>query len=302
MKRMNNQKKFALKPGVASTLLALLGVAGLPAMADEAAQKAAEAAGKRVDNARVLDKAIASPGEWQPDFTYPLPSGVSRSDVQAMRAAAEPKGAPQASELVSDDRVGALFASGKADLLPAAYQQMDALVARYQGKRGLRFAVVGHTDNQRLSANTRRIFRDNPGLSEARALAVATYLREKLNLPAAAVSIRGMGEAQPVASNGTPEGMARNRRVEVKFWHAEMPVPAVAAPRLPCAPDAIYWEKVGGILAQSRFEGLHVYEDGTIKYAGYGIEICSEDIGKTVFLTEEEAERAIEEMEGKKDG
>lgn len=58
MKRMNNQKKFALKPGVASTLLALLGVAGLPAMADEA-----EAAGKRVDNARVLDKAIASPGE-----------------------------------------------------------------------------------------------------------------------------------------------------------------------------------------------------------------------------------------------
>ena len=189
MKRMNNQKKFALKPTVASTLLALLGVAGLPAMADEAAQKAAEAAGKRVDNARVLDKAIASPGEWQPDFTYPLPSGVSRSDVQAMRAAAEPKGAPQASELVSDDRVGALFASGKADLLPAAYQQMDALVARYQGKRGLRFAVVGHTDNQRLSANTRRIFRDNPGLSEARALAVATYLREKLNLPAAILEL-----------------------------------------------------------------------------------------------------------------
>lgn len=68
---------------------------------------------------------------------------------------------------------------------------------------------------------------------------------------------------------------------------------------LPCAPDAIYWEKVGGILAQSRFEGLHVYEDGTIKYAGYGIEICSEDIGKTVFLTREEAEKALQEMEGK---
>ena len=71
---------------------------------------------------------------------------------------------------------------------------------------------------------------------------------------------------------------------------------------LPCAPDAIYWEKVGGILAQSRFEGLHVYEDGTIKYAGYGMEICAEDIGKTVFLTHEEAEKALQEMEGKKDG
>lgn len=71
---------------------------------------------------------------------------------------------------------------------------------------------------------------------------------------------------------------------------------------LPCAPDAIYWEKVGGILAQSRFEGLHVYEDGTIKYAGYGMEICAEDIGKTVFLTHEEAEKALQKMEGKKDG
>lgn len=66
---------------------------------------------------------------------------------------------------------------------------------------------------------------------------------------------------------------------------------------LPCAPDAIYWEKVSGILAQSRFEGLHVYEDGTIKYAGYGMEICAEDIGKTVFLSREEDEKALREME-----
>ena len=71
---------------------------------------------------------------------------------------------------------------------------------------------------------------------------------------------------------------------------------------LPCAPDAIYWERSGSILAQARFEGLHVYEDGTIKYAGYGMEICAEDIGKTVFFTREEAEKALQEMEGKKDG
>ena len=69
---------------------------------------------------------------------------------------------------------------------------------------------------------------------------------------------------------------------------------------LPCAPDAIYWEKVGGILAQARFEGLHVYEDGTIKYAGYGMEICAEDIGETVFLSREEAEKALQEMEAAK--
>ena len=71
---------------------------------------------------------------------------------------------------------------------------------------------------------------------------------------------------------------------------------------LPCAPDAIYWERSGSILAQARFEGLHVYEDGTIKYAGYGMEICAEDIGKIVFLSREEAEKALQEMDGKNDG
>lgn len=63
---------------------------------------------------------------------------------------------------------------------------------------------------------------------------------------------------------------------------------------LPCKPDAIYWERSGSILAQSRFEGLHVCEDGTIKYAGSGMEICAEDIGKTVFLAHEEAKKALE--------
>lgn len=67
---------------------------------------------------------------------------------------------------------------------------------------------------------------------------------------------------------------------------------------LPCAPDAIYWERSGSILAQARFGGLHVYEDGTIKYAGYGMEICAEDIGKTVFLTHEEADKALRKMKG----
>lgn len=231
MKRMNNQKKFALKPLVASTLLALMGLAP-----QAHASEPVKDAGKRVDNSRVLGKAISTPGEWQPDFTYPLPSGVSRSDAQLMRATAAPERAPQASEVASDDMLGALFASGKAELLPAAYEQLDSLVARYHGKSGLRFSVVGHTDEQRLSANTRRVFRDNSELSEARALAVATYLREKLQLPATAVSIRGMGESHPVASNRTAEGMARNRRVEVKFWYEEA-VADVVETQPPCVPD-----------------------------------------------------------------
>lgn len=68
---------------------------------------------------------------------------------------------------------------------------------------------------------------------------------------------------------------------------------------LPCEPDAIYWEMIGDVPAVSRFEGLRVCEDGTIKYSGSGMEICAEDIGKTVFRTREEAEKALQVREGK---
>ena len=68
---------------------------------------------------------------------------------------------------------------------------------------------------------------------------------------------------------------------------------------LPCAPDAICWKVIDGTPTISCFGGLHVYEDGTIKYAGLGEEICAEDIGKSVFLTYKEAEKALREMAGK---
>ncbi len=224
MRYVKQKGKFSLKPTLVATLAALAALAAAPGLADEET-------GKRRDNARLESRDIPAPGEWQPDFSYPLPSGVSRADAQAMRVAAMPAGMPQASEAMSEGVVGALFESGKADLLPATKERLDALAARYQGKSGLRFSVVGHTDSQRLSANARRIFTDNPGLSEARALVVASYLRDKLGLPASAATIRGMGEAEPVASNASSEGMASNRRVVLSFWHDAPPV-ALA----PCSP------------------------------------------------------------------
>lgn len=223
------QKKgpFGLKPTLVATLAALATLAGTPGLADDGS-------GKRRDNARLESRDLPPPGEWQPDFSYPLPSGVSRTDALAMRAAVVPQGQPQGSESISEAALGALFASGKAELLPPAREQLDALAARYQGKPGLRFAVVGHTDSQALSAQARRLFRDNQGLSEARALAVAAYLRERLGLPAAAANIEGAGARLPVAGNDHPEGMARNRRVDVRFWHD--PVVQEQAPSQPCTP------------------------------------------------------------------
>ena len=231
-----------VKRSMAATLAACAVLGGAaPLWADDAADE--ERRGKRIDNGRVEVRPVPAPGEWQPaDFAYPLPSGVSRGDAQAMREAnaSLPQRAPELRETLSESGVGALFESGKADLTPAAQRALGELAARYAGKPGLRLSVVGHTDDQRLSANARRLFRDNPGLSEARALAVADFLRRRLELPADAVAMSGRGESAPVASNATPEGMARNRRVEITAWH-DAAVPA-APPALParaaCAPLA----------------------------------------------------------------
>ncbi|MDI9857409.1 OmpA family protein [Comamonas sp. 17RB] len=189
--------------------------------------------GKRVDNARQVTVAMPPPSEQVPQgFGYELPSGVTRADAQAMRAAnatLPQTPAQQAVVLAETGTSGALFASGKADLTPASLAALDAVVAQLAGKQGVRIAVVGHTDSQRLAPDTQRRFRDNQGLSESRALAVGSYLRKGLNLPAEAVAMDGKGETQPVASNGNPQGMSQNRRVVITLWWDEV-VPAAAAP------------------------------------------------------------------------
>jgi len=69
--------------------------------------------------------------------------------------------------------------------------------------------VYGHTDSTG-SADY------NQTLSERRAKAVADYLTSRGVAPAR-IRWQGFGESQPIASNDTEEGRARNRRVEIKI-------------------------------------------------------------------------------------
>lgn len=202
---------------------------------------AAEESGKRIDNARVDLHKTPPPGETEPTQSYALPSGVTRAEVAAMKQAAGalPAVAPVLTQSFHETAQGALFASGKAELTADYRHRLDELAARLRGKEALRIAVAGHTDNQRLSANTRRLFRDNPGLSEARALAVAAYLMNALGLKAEQLAIEGHGEARPVAGNDSSAGMASNRRVDVRVWFEETrpAPPPPPKPRAACAPE-----------------------------------------------------------------
>ncbi len=77
--------------------------------------------------------------------------------------------------------------------------------------------IEGHTDNVPIS-NAK--YENNDVLSAYRAFAVKDYVLEHTALEAGKIYAAGCGEYNPVADNSTPEGRARNRRVEIKIYNS----------------------------------------------------------------------------------
>ena len=71
--------------------------------------------------------------------------------------------------------------------------------------------IVGHTDTDPIKKSK---WKDNWELSAQRSLAVVRYLISK-GIPKETILEVGRGESQPVASNSTESGKAKNRRVEI---------------------------------------------------------------------------------------
>ncbi len=102
------------------------------------------------------------------------------------------------------------FATGKATFTPQAKQDLEKLRRDTLVASGTLIEVNGHTDNQGSAAT-------NMALSEARAFAVKKWLEQQspVNFPEGRVRVFAHGQENPVAPNSTPEGRARNRRVEI---------------------------------------------------------------------------------------
>lgn len=100
------------------------------------------------------------------------------------------------------------FEPGNAALTPAGQQVLDSLIPVLQQFQGRRFQVTGHTD---ADGSRQR----NIALSAERAQAVKAYLVQR-GIAAATLSTQGAGPDKPLASNATPEGRARNRRIEFR--------------------------------------------------------------------------------------
>ncbi|MBI3155509.1 MAG: OmpA family protein [Burkholderiales bacterium] len=97
------------------------------------------------------------------------------------------------------------FDVGRADLKPALRPVLDQFAQGLDQTTTVR--IVGHTDSTGSDAI-------NDPLSVQRARTVSDYLQDR-GVPAARLEIAGRGAREPVADNATPEGRAKNRRVEL---------------------------------------------------------------------------------------
>jgi len=73
--------------------------------------------------------------------------------------------------------------------------------------------IEGHTDDVPVGFSSR--YRSNWDLSSARSAAVADYIIASTDLEPGNVSVAGFADSKPITANDTPEGRARNRRIEV---------------------------------------------------------------------------------------
>jgi outer membrane protein OmpA-like peptidoglycan-associated protein len=99
------------------------------------------------------------------------------------------------------------FDTNSAAIRPEMRSVLDPFANELRGDPNARVAIVGHTDSTGSPAV------NNP-LSVERATSVRDYLVAR-GVPAMQVQTAGRGEAEPVASNDTDAGRARNRRVEI---------------------------------------------------------------------------------------
>lgn len=101
------------------------------------------------------------------------------------------------------------FATNSTDISADFYEVLNSVVIVLKEYEKTTVDVIGHTDS--VGAETY-----NQQLSENRARSVAQYLAGQ-GVQAERLLIAGRGESQPIASNATPEGRSRNRRVEIQI-------------------------------------------------------------------------------------
>lgn len=122
-----------------------------------------------------------------------------------------------------------LFQTGKYELKPEARERLAKVSGILLAYPTLKISIEGHTDAVGTDDYNQR-------LSEQRAEVVRDYFVQQ-GVTENAVTARGFGKTQPIASNDTPDGRQRNRRVELVLSGDAIGTSATAAASPASAPS-----------------------------------------------------------------
>ncbi|AAW85210.1 flagellar motor protein MotB [Aliivibrio fischeri] len=120
-------------------------------------------------------------------------------------------------QLVIRIREKGAFPAGSAFLQPKFRPLIRQIAELVKDVPGI-IRVSGHTDNQPLDSE---LYRSNWDLSAQRAVSVALEMERVKGFESDRLRVRGMASTEPLVSNKTAEGRARNRRVEISIMQGK---------------------------------------------------------------------------------
>ncbi|MFO8099737.1 MAG: OmpA family protein [Salinibacter sp.] len=173
----------------------------------------------RATNAQLRDTNAALRDSLQ--FYDDLASGQYERDRRALqdqvnRLVYDVQLFEQGGRTVSSLPTDSLFATTADSLSPAGQRRLEAIAAQLQQAYPDRTVrVEGHADSASLSGDLQDRYPSNWALSAARAATIVRELIALTDLDPSQFRVVGYGSTQPVATNETAAGRARNRRVRV---------------------------------------------------------------------------------------
>jgi chemotaxis protein MotB len=112
-----------------------------------------------------------------------------------------------------------LFRPGTSELLPEAYAALDQIAAAIVRNYPRQIVgIEGYWDNSGVGPAGQTVFSSAHQLTASQALAIFDQFTGRNRLPARQLYIMGQGANHPRASNATPAGQAKNRRVELVIY------------------------------------------------------------------------------------
>ena len=127
--------------------------------------------------------------------------------IQEAVPGAEVKRVGEGIQIIFDENSGVTFATNSSSLTAQAKANLDKVAQVFLEFPDTNLLLEGHTDSTGDAAY-------NMTLSQKRANAVAQYL-QAAGVAAGRFTVKAYGETRPMFDNSTPDGRAKNRRVEV---------------------------------------------------------------------------------------